>query len=413
MTVTDTTYDALDIGRLPNPSIAPDPNMTAEDVLEAARGLIPLLREHAADTDENRRIPGVVFRAVQEAGLLHILKPKRYGGLELSEHDHARVAMTLAQGCASTAWVFSILSSDNMAVLAYPEQVQEEIWGDDTYRTLAGNTNLNVKAEVERVDGGYLLTGRWGFCSGSDFSEWLIFNAPVGEDKEGHMFLVPREEAVTVDDWTPTGLRGTGSRTMSVERVFVPEHRAQVTKDTVFKLQERRELHPTFDALYAPWPSHGRFPFAAVGVGAALGAVDEFARTGAGNTRVANALGGEVRLIDQDYVATEFTDAAGDADLAKNLVEMRSLTSARRSARHDVPDERELATEQRDNALAIRAALRSVQRIHSLTGAKAGFPSHPASRAKRDVEMVHHHVTLNWRQAAVRYLAAAVGGEPR
>jgi len=409
MTVADTVYDALEIGRLDNPTSPPDANMTAEDVLAAARDLVPLLREHAPDIDEKRRIPGTVYRALQEAGLFHVLKPKRYGGLELSEHDHARITMTLAQGCASTAWVFSILSSDNMAILAYPEKVQEEIWGDDTYRTLAGNTNLNMKAEVERVDGGYLLTGKWGFCSGSDFSEWLIFNAPVGEEKEGYMFLVPREEATTIDDWTPTGLRGTGSRTMSVERVFVPEHRAQVTKDTVFKLQERRALHPTFDALYAPWPSHGRFPFAAVGVGAALGAVQHFAETGAGNTRVANALGGEVRLIDQDYVATEFTDSAGDAEMAKNLIEMRSLKSAQRSARHAVPDERELATEQRDNALVIRAALRSVQRIHALTGAKAGFPAHPVSRAKRDVEMVHHHVTLNWRQAAVRYLAAAVG----
>lgn len=409
MIVADTALDTLGIGRLDNPASPPDDNMTAEDVLNAARELVPLLSRHAADTDANRRIPGTVYRAIQDAGLLHVLKPKRYGGLELSEHDHARIAMTLAQGCASTAWVFSILSSDNMAVLAFPERVQEEIWGDDTYRTLAGNTNLNMRAEVERVDGGYLLTGKWGFCSGSDFSEWLIFNAPVGEDKEGYMFLVPREDATTIDDWTPTGLRGTGSRTKSVERVFVPEHRAQKTSDTVFKLQERRKLHPTFDAMYAPWPSHGRFPFASVGVGAALAAVRHFAETGAGNTRVANALGGEVRLIDQDYVATEFTEAAGDADLARNMIEMRSLQSAERSARHDVPDEQELATEQRDNALVARVALRAVQRIHGLTGAKAGFPGHPVSRAKRDVEMVHAHVTLNWRQAAVRYLSAAVG----
>ncbi len=410
MTITDSNFDILDIDRLENPASPPDPNMRSEDVLAAARDLVPLLREHAVDTDASRRIPGVVYRAVQDAGLLHILKPKKFGGLELSEHDHAMVTMTLAQGCASTAWVFSILSSDNMAILAYPENVQEEIWGDDTYRTLAGNTNLNLKATAERVDGGYLLSGAWGFCSGSDFSEWLIFNAPVGEEKEGYMFLVPREEALTIDDWTPTGLRGTGSRTKSVENVFVPEHRAQLTKDTVFKLQERRKLHPTFDAMYAPWPSHGRFPFSSVAVGAALGAVRHFAQTGASNTRVANALGGEVRLIDQDYVATEFTDAAGDADVARLIVQSRSRLSAERSARHDVPTEHEIASEQRDNALAVRAALRSVNRIHALTGAKAGFPNHPVSRAKRDAEMAHAHVTLNWRQAAVRYLAAAVEG---
>jgi hypothetical protein len=47
-----------------------------------------------------------------------------------------------------------------------------------------------------------------------------------------------------------------------------------------------------------------------------------------------------------------------------------------------------------------------VARIYSLTGAKAGYPEHPVSRAKRDIELASHHVTLNWRQAAVRYLAA-------
>lgn len=408
MTVTDTTLDSLSIDRLESPTSPPDPHMTSEDVLVAARNLVPLLREHATTTDSNRRIPGVVFRAVQDAGLLHILKPKKFGGLELTEHDHAMVTMTLAQGCASTAWVFSILSSDNMAILAFPEEVQEEIWGTDTYATLAGNTNLNLKAMAERVDGGYLLSGSWGFCSGSDFSEWLIFNAPVGEEKEGYMFLIPSEDALTIDDWTPTGLRGTGSRTKSVDRIFVPERRAQRTKDTVSKLKERRSLHPTFDAMYTTWPSHGRFPFSSVAVGAALGAVQHFADTGASNTRVANALGGEVRLIDQDYVATEFTEAAGEADMARLIVESGSRLSAERSARRDTATEEEIASGQRDNALAVRMALRSVNRIHALTGAKAGFPSHLVSRAKRDAEMAHAHVTLNWREAAVRYLASAV-----
>jgi hypothetical protein len=46
----------------------------------------------------------------------------------------------------------------------------------------------------------------------------------------------------------------------------------------------------------------------------------------------------------------------------------------------------------------------------SLVGSRAGSPAHPVSHAKRDIEMVSHHVTLNWRQSAVRYLAATVAG---
>ena len=130
-----------------------------------------------------------------------------------------------------------------------------------------------------RVPGGYRLTGQWGFCSGSDFSEWLIFNAPAGEAGEGHMFLVPRRTRSRSTTGSRPGMRGTGSRTMAVDDVFVPDHRVQATRDTVQKLQERRALHPTFDTMYAHWPSYGRFTFAATAVGAAWGAAEHFAAT--------------------------------------------------------------------------------------------------------------------------------------
>lgn len=51
-------------------------------------------------------------------------------------------------------------------------------------------------------------------------------------------------------------------------------------------------------------------------------------------------------------------------------------------------------------------ALRAVQQIFSLVGSRAGRAEHPVSLAKRDIEMISHHVTLNWREAAVRNLAA-------
>lgn len=189
--------------------------------------------------------------------------------------------------------------------------------------------------------------------------------------------------------------------------------RVQATRDTVQKLQERRALHPSFDAMYAHWPSNGRFPFASVAVGAAWGAIEHFAATVASGTRMANALGGAVRLADQDYVASELAEAAGDVQMAMLLVEKRSFESAERARQRRVPSEAGLARDARDNALVTRVALRSVQRIYSLVGAKAGNPEHPVSLAKRDVEMVSHHVTLSWRQSAVRYLAAtAQTGEP-
>jgi len=382
------------------PTSATDTSITPEDMIQRAEELVPLLRERSAEVDQNRRIHDDTYRRLLEAGFLHMLKPKKFGGFEMSEHEHARVAMTLAKGCASTAWTFSILSSDNMAILAFPDETQEEIWGENSFASLAGNTNLNPKAEVKRVKGGYLLTTRMGFCSGSDFSEWLVFNAPIDENDDGHMFLVPTESAERIDDWHPTGMRGSGSRSMGVTEVFVPDRRVQKTSDTVQKLKERRSLHPTFDAMYATWPSHGRFPFAACALGAALGAAEHFIATAGTSTRVANALGGSVSLAEQDYVATEFAQAHGDLQMAKLLLEDRSRQAAQRARDRIESSSEEVASDYVANAHIARVALSAVQQIFSLIGSKAGSPSHPVSIAKRDIEMISHHVTLNWRQAA-------------
>jgi alkylation response protein AidB-like acyl-CoA dehydrogenase len=400
------------VGQRASPQRTPATALTGPEVIAAAEALVPLLREQAVDADANRAISAEVFRALADAGLFHILKPRRYAGFELSEHEHAMVALTLARACASTAWVFSILSSHNMVALSYPDRTQDEIWAENTYATLAGNTTLNLDATVVETSGGYRLSGRWGFCSGSDFTDWLIFNAPVGGSREGHMFLVPQADAERIDDWAPTGLRGTGSRSMAVTDVFVPEHRVVRTADTALRLDERRRMHPSFDAMYTPFPSHGRFTFSSVGVGAALGAVEYFAQSVGTMTRVATAHGGTVRLADQDYVATEFADVAGEVELAALLVERRSFEAAERARQHVIPDEPQLARQHRDNALVARVSVRAMQRLQALVGAKAGFPEHPISRAKRDAELVAAHVTLNWRQAAVRYLASVGPASP-
>jgi alkylation response protein AidB-like acyl-CoA dehydrogenase len=98
--------------------------------------------------------------------------------------------------------------------------------------------------------------------------------------------------------------------------------------------------------------------------------------------------------------------------MAMALVERRSFEASERARQRRIPSEADLACESRDNALVTRVALRAVQRIYSLVGAKAGYPEHPVSRAKRDIEVASHHVTLNWRQSAVRYLAAVTQSRP-
>jgi alkylation response protein AidB-like acyl-CoA dehydrogenase len=82
------TRDNLMLDALGDVRPAPDPALTADDILKAAEDLVPLLRERAVAADRDRRIELDTYRRLGEAGFFHILKPRKYGGLELSEHEH-------------------------------------------------------------------------------------------------------------------------------------------------------------------------------------------------------------------------------------------------------------------------------------------------------------------------------------
>jgi indole-3-acetate monooxygenase len=77
-----------------------------------------------------------------------------------------------------------------------------------------------------RDDGGYRLTGRWQFASGSHHAEWFAGSAFVANEDppELRAFVVPRAAVTLHDNWDVGALKGTGSQDFSVEDLFVPEH---------------------------------------------------------------------------------------------------------------------------------------------------------------------------------------------
>jgi alkylation response protein AidB-like acyl-CoA dehydrogenase len=389
---------------------SPGQGATGPAMVAAANALMPLLRERADVADRERAVSADSFQMMSDAGLFKMFKPKKYGGFELEPHDHAMVTLALARGCASSGWLFTLYNTNNLFVLSYPEAAQEELWAADPDAVLAGATQLNAKSKAKRVPGGYQLSGSWGFNSGSDFSTWLILHAAVEDEPTSQMFLVPKSATRTVDDWFPTGMRGTGSRTMVVEDVFIPNHRA-IPPTQLLGSGKYSSLHPTFDLLESSSPFSGLYLFSAVAAGVAQGAVDYFIENGQGLRRAATPLGGEVKLAEQDYVATQLTEAAGELDLAIFKIVETSKQASERVRRRESPLRREIVADQRDNAIIGRIAARAVNTVHALLGSKACFEGHPASRAKRDVEMIMNHVALNWRAASVLFLADALEPE--
>lgn len=381
-------------------------------LIEAARGLVPLLRERADRTDRERRVPDEIIAAMQRAGLFCSLKPARYGGCEYGLVEHVGIALELARGCGSSGWVFSMINETSWFIALFPEQAQDEVWAKDNTALAAASIITDPQqAQARRMPGGFRLNGRFAFASGSDHAQWLVLSAVVAadaadEDAVAHWFLVPKSQLGVDDNWFVLGLRGTGSRAMLADDVFVPAHRAVVREDLWQGRAPGPALHPDFALLHTPRAQLSPFPAASSVVGLTLGAVESFADIAQGIRRWAGS-GRRAQIGDSEAVQLQFSESAAEAYAARLLLEAGVRDQmACVDARLPVP--RELrARVARDSGFAGVLCQRAVSRLHTAAGSAGIFDGHPLQRALRDVHTGVAQISMHWDVMALPYAQLA------
>jgi len=195
-----------------------------EELIARARELVPLLKERADADERNRSIDPDTIRRMVEAGLFRVLQSRRWGGYELGQRTFAEVQMTLAEGDMSVAWVYGVVGLHALHLCLFDDRAAQDVWGEDSSLLVASPYMPGGVAKP--VPGGYELSGRWAYSSGSDHCPWTFLGGTVeGDPKDYRSFLLPRADAKLVDTWYTTGLAATGSQDVVVEKAFVPEHR--------------------------------------------------------------------------------------------------------------------------------------------------------------------------------------------
>jgi len=198
----------------------------AEELIRRATELQPLLARNAAQAETDRRIPEENIEAMREAGLFKLMIPKRLGGYETTIKTQLEVTAALGEACGSTAWVAALTNVCAWFTGLFCDQAQQDVFGADPDARVAGV--FAPSTGVEKVDGGYRVTGRWAWSSGSLHASWAYVGVlqlgPEGPIDMG-VVLMPMSELSIEDTWFVAGMKGTGSNTMVAERVFVPEHR--------------------------------------------------------------------------------------------------------------------------------------------------------------------------------------------
>ena len=214
---------------------APAETPTPEELVARARAMIPALKARAARCVAERDVPVESIREFHEAGFFRILQPKRWGGYEMNPNVFFDVQKAIAEGCMSTGWMFGVVGCHPYELALFHDQAQKEVWGQDT-STLASSSYQPV-GKVTHVEGGFRLSGRWGFSTGSVHCDWVVLGAMVPPKNEGEApdmraFLLPRSDyVIDRDAWHVFGLQGTGSHDIIVDDVFVPEYRTHRAVD--------------------------------------------------------------------------------------------------------------------------------------------------------------------------------------
>jgi alkylation response protein AidB-like acyl-CoA dehydrogenase len=197
------------------------------EVVQDVANLVPLLKSHAAWSEQNRRLHEETVEALADAGVFRMRVPARYGGLESSARTVIDVLGEVARGDGSAAWVAGVNAITTWMACLLPDEVQDEVFADPGTR-LCGT--LSATGMCMPVDGGMVLTGKWAFISGALHSQWqvIVAVAPAPGPEVSFwpvMTVVPMRDLQIIDDWHTSGLRGSGSVSTAAEQVFIPQQR--------------------------------------------------------------------------------------------------------------------------------------------------------------------------------------------
>lgn len=204
----------------------------AEKLLTGIEAMVPALRQRAEGAEQAGRIPQETVDELTSLGAFRAVVPERWGGLEVPFPAVPKLFRLMARGCMSTGWTMGFLIYHNFQFAHFGEDAQRDVWGE-TAQTMAPG-QVMPSGEARKVDGGYEVSGRWGYATGIQHGDYMLFSSPVKEEGkviDMRRFFAPTSEFTVLDTWKVAAMRATGSHDVTVENLFVPEHHTMAVSD--------------------------------------------------------------------------------------------------------------------------------------------------------------------------------------
>lgn len=348
---------------------------------------------NAAAADASGSVGAETVEALTAAGFPGCFVPSRWGGSDATLDAVTRAVAAIGEGCASAAWIASLLAYQARFGAYLPVEGQEEVWakGPDTRLVCS---MIAAGAQAEPTDGGWTLSGRWLYVSGVEFADWALLSSAIPQpgDRSVRVFAVPGDSFGYESTWSTIGMNATGSHTLVVERAFVPGHRTYLWDD----MRQGILPGPGTNAQAAPLFAVNGLTFAAPILGAARGALRLAER------QLATPPSG-MRAAARESHRIAFTRAAGEIDAADLLLARVAATADQGRFGEGLAER-----SHRDSALAVEILVEAVDRLFRMTGTRGFASSHGMQRIWRDVHAAASHAALQFEPAALAYTQALV-----
>jgi alkylation response protein AidB-like acyl-CoA dehydrogenase len=355
------------------------PTATTDTLLEAVTALAPTVEARADEVESGRRIPRDLLDELISTGCFRMLLPERYGGLGADLGLASQVLRTLSRADGAVGWTVMIGSGVWLDLAGLPRETFDGLYRDGPDVMIAGV--FNPSGVAERTDGGYRVSGRWAFASGSSHCEWFYGNCMEEVDGAPQLrtVVLPVDQVRVEDTWCSLGLRGTASHHVSIDGVVVPVERTFATF----------EEHSSVDApvVDIPVPSLLALAVASVAIGIAGGALDD----------VVPLSGAKTPMLAAGVLAT---NATFQRDLASADTDLRAAEALIAAVADDTwstvtsGDAVSLDQRARIRAAAVWATSRAVSVVRTAfvaAGGSAVYDDSRLQRRQRDIETLAQH----------------------
>ena len=235
--------------------------MTA--VLEAAENVAEIIEANADEGERIRRLPAASVAALRDAGLMRMCVPAAYGGPEVDPVTMLDAIAAVAHADGGAGWCSMIASTTSSLAAFLPPAVAKEIYGDPA--VITGGV-FAPNGEGVSADGGYTVSGRWAWGSGTQHCEWVLGGVRCDDDTF-RLCWFTADQVTFHDTWHTGGMRASGSLDYSVADAFVPVDRTMQPGVTPPAVEAPLARFPNFTLLASA--------VSAVGLGVARRSLDE------------------------------------------------------------------------------------------------------------------------------------------